>query len=158
MHTAEKKITSAILMVFSFRVMADHSPLCCFAANPMNRPIAVPAKAPSATAIRIPNTLALMQLLPFSYPFIDINYPAFHGPQYLSIIFWPNYALCLFSAYIPYQEQHHDKSCKQWCSCRTRCMRCLCFLQGYGRKSDSNRQGLSRNHCYCLLQGYVAIQ
>jgi len=81
-HAIEKKSMSAILMRFSFRVMADHSHFCCPATNPMNRPIPVPNKEPSPTAIRISNKLALIQTLLSGCPSPNINSPACNGPRF----------------------------------------------------------------------------
>ena len=62
MQIAQNTITRIMVMVCSFRVIADHSFFCFFATNPMRRPIPVPAKAPSATIIRISNVFAYMRL------------------------------------------------------------------------------------------------
>jgi len=147
-HAAEKKSTSPILMLFSFRVMADHSRFCCPATNPMNRPIPVPNKAPSPTAIRISNKLALIQTLHSGCPSPNIN-SCMQGtpvqPVYRGI-------LCtLFSAYVMYEEQDRHKPCNQGGSghCCGGC--CYGCPQGYRRKSDSDRQGLARDDCDRLL-------
>lgn len=81
-HAIEKKSTSRILVLFSFRVMTDHSRFCCPVTNPMNRPIPVPNRAPSPIAIRISNKLALIQTLLSGYPFPNINSPARNGPLF----------------------------------------------------------------------------
>jgi len=57
---AEHTSTRAIFIVFSDLLIADHSRFCFFNANPMTRPVAVPAMQPSEIIIRTVNALAVI--------------------------------------------------------------------------------------------------
>jgi len=110
MQIAQNIITRIMVTMCSFLFIADHSFFCFFATNPMRRPIPVPAKAPSATIIRISNKFASMQALSFRLPIHPYNRPCDFPPvRYLSFIFggrWIILHFPLFSPQIPHNQKN----------------------------------------------------